>query len=119
MTDDLTPPHWGSNEVMANEEIDTLIERLETSGDVPCSVIVDAIAALRALIATPPTPSDPVKEAAKVLLAYSGDYMPDVPRLAAVRAVLERKGSTQPANISVAWFASLRALAGDADKGGM
>ena len=51
MTDDLTPPHWGSHEAghkMTSEEIDALVERLETNGDVPCGVIVDAITTLRA-----------------------------------------------------------------------
>lgn len=51
MTDDLTPPHWGSQEMptqqMTDEDISALAERLETVGDVPVSAIIDAITTLR------------------------------------------------------------------------
>jgi len=55
MTDDLTPPHWGSQEMpnqqMTGDEINALVDRLETMGDVPISVILDAITTLRAQLA--------------------------------------------------------------------
>ena len=55
MTDDLTPPHWGSQEMptqqMTGDEINALVERLETMGDVPVSAILDAITTLRAQLA--------------------------------------------------------------------
>jgi len=53
------------------------------------------------------------QEAAKVLLEWSGDYMPRAAKLPAVHAYLNKTGKTQPAALNAAWFAALRAIAGE------
>ena len=52
--DDLTPPHWGTEEMphqMTDEYISAMTERLETYEDVPVSEIAAALTALRAQLA--------------------------------------------------------------------
>ncbi|WP_065325831.1 hypothetical protein [Tritonibacter mobilis] len=59
-------------------------------------------------------PRQSVQEAAKVLLEWTGDYIPTVPKLAAIKAHLAHDNKTQPVAISAAWIAALQAIAQEA-----
>lgn len=59
-------------------------------------------------------PRQSVQEAARVLLEWTGDYIPTVPKLAAVKAHLAHDNKTQPVAISAAWIAALQAIAQEA-----
>ncbi|EEW57098.1 conserved hypothetical protein [Ruegeria sp. TrichCH4B] len=61
-----------------------------------------------------PAPRQSVQEAARVLLEWTGDYIPTVPKLAAVKAHLAHDNKTQPVAISAAWIAALQAIAQEA-----
>ena len=71
--------------------------------------------AILALIATQPTPADPVREAAKVLLAWWNQEGPSDARkiVAVIQAIIYQPTEFDKFN------EALRALAGDADKGGV
>lgn len=77
MTDELTPPHWGSQEMptqqMTGDEINALVERLETMGDVPVSAILDAITTLRARLADANARADRAEFNAVQLTVMVGD----------------------------------------------